>query len=544
MNHTTKPPTTYVASWCWLIVSAIVIAIVAFGHFPDEADWKWCIPLEGRFHLPMMAAGLATVLLIGWLCIRYGQSEMVSRSRLLLITGALTLVHIVLTYSYYLYTDWDVQQLTGLAEAMATGAPIDEYYSYFRWAPNNLLLTRIFALVFFVTGPLWGLHVSLFPLLILQCIGAGITALMLFQIAMHIWNNKRYAVMSYLFYTLLVWLSPWWSIPYSDIWGLMLSVVLLWLATTLPFRRQWLRIGIVGAVTALGYYIKPQTVLVSLSIVLIELLVTIRSRRNIKSLLKPTGFALGGLAAGILMAHLAVMGSGLHLHTPKGLGAPHYLMMGANYQSIGIYSAVDVEFSRQYPDKRERHRAELAVTKQRYAALGLKGTMTLWGRKNLLNFSDGTFYWGREGAFYKYVPERKGPIARATRSIYYNRSYNGRWNKTWSTVATSLWFGMLLLSFFAAWPTRKRQKTDNPQQSDIDDTQLTDCKEGQPFINDGQRTLQIILLAVTLLALFHTLFEARARYLFCFTPLFVLLAVEGARRVVGFLRSRPAKERA
>jgi len=544
MKPSDKNPTTQLSSWCWLITSAIVIAIVAFGHFPDQADWKWCIPLEGRFHLPMMGAGLAAVLLIGWICLRCYCNEVVNRTRLLLITGVLTVIHIALTYSYYLFTDWDVQQLTGLAEAMAKGEPIDDYISYFRWAPNNLLLARIFALVFFVTGPLWGLDTSLFPLLALQCIGAGLTALMLFQMAMHIWNSKRCAVMTYLFYTMLIWLSPWWSIPYSDIWGLMISVTLVWLATTLPFRRQWLRIGIIGVVTALGYYIKPQTLLVSFSLVIVFLTGMIRGHLKIKTLLKSTSFVLGGIATGILLAHLAVMGCGLHLHTPKGLGAPHYLMMGANYQSIGIYSAVDVDFSHSYPNKKERHRAELQVTRERYATLGLKGTLTLWGRKNLLNFSDGTFYWGREGAFYKYVPERTGLLAKITRSIYYNRAYRGRWNEAWSVIATSIWFGLLILSFFAAWPKRQKRQNVNLQRNHIDNEQQDSGGEGQHSNVDGQKTLQILLLSVTLLTLFHTLFEARARYLFCFTPLFVLLAVEGARRTVDYIRSRFAKGQA
>lgn len=505
---------------CWLALAAIIIVIVAFCHFPDQADWKWCIPLEGRYHLPLMAAGLAAVLLIGWLCRKCCHSEVIHRSRLLLITGVFTIIHIILVYSYYLFTDWDVQQLTGLAEAMATGQPIDDYYSYFRWAPNNLLLARIFAAIFFVTGPLWGLRVSLFPLLALQCFGAAITALMLFQTAMHIWHNKGYAVMTYVFYTLLVWLSPWWSIPYSDIWGLMLAVLILWLATTLPFRRNWVRLLVVGALTALGYYIKPQVVFVSVSLVIVQLTEHVARKESFKSMLKPAGIVAGGIVAGVLLAHLAVAGSGLHLHTSKGLGPTHYLMMGANYQSIGIYSAQDVDFSRSFPNKKERQKAELAETWRRYKALETKGTLTLWGRKALLNFSDGTFYWGREGAFYKLVPERHSWLSKVTRSIYYSRGYEGRHNKSWSVVMTSLWFGLLLLTAVSAWPFRgpRTRKGDDKVPAQV----ASPCHTS---------TLTVIMLSVILLTLFHTLCEARARYLFCLTPFFIMLAVEGLRRI-------------
>lgn len=504
---------------CWLALATIIVAIVAFCHFPDQADWKWCIPLEGRFHLPMMAAGLTAILLIGWLCLKCCRSEVVHRTRLLLITGVLAIIHTILVYSYYLFTDWDVQQLTGLAEAMATGQPIDEFYSYFRRAPNNLLLARIFAAIFFVTGPLWGLRVSLFPLLALQCIGAAFIALMLFQTAMHIWHDKRYAVTAYIFYTLLVWLSPWWSIPYSDIWGLMLAVLILWIATTLPFRRRWLRIFVVAALTAIGYYIKPQVVFVSLSLLVVQLTEHFARKENFKSLLKPTGIAVGGIVSAVLLAHLAVAGCGLHLHTSKGFGPSHYLMMGANYQSIGIYSAQDVDFSRSFPNKKERRQAELAETWHRYKTLKTKGTLTLWGRKTLLNFSDGTFYWGREGSFYKLVPERHGPLSQVTRNVYYSRDYEGRNNKTWSVVMTSLWFGLLLLTAVSAWPFRRLcNKKDVGKET------------ARPATPVNTSTLTVIMMSVILLTLFHTLCEARARYLFCLLPFFILLAVEGLRR--------------
>ena len=356
------------AAWCWLLLSATIIVIVAFCHFPDAADWKWCLPLEGRYHIPMMVGGFAFVAIASLFVFKCCRSETLHRGRLWAITAALTCIQTLLVYSYYVHTDWDVQQVTGLAQAMAEGRSIEEFESYFRWSPNNLLLSRLFALVFFVTGPLWGLKTTLFPLLMLQCAGAGLTALMLVQTAMHIWHRKDCAVMVYVLYTLLVWLSPWWSVPYSDIWGLMLSVLLLWMATAAPFKRQWVRIFVFAAVSALGYYIKPQTLFVGFAIVLVQLLDMLRNRDSVKKLLRPTGTALGGIAAGVLLAHIAVAGCGLHLHTSKGLDAPHYLMMGANYQSIGIYSAQDVDFSRSYPKKKERHRAEMEETMKRYKA--------------------------------------------------------------------------------------------------------------------------------------------------------------------------------
>ncbi|MBQ9474338.1 MAG: hypothetical protein IJU81_08035 [Bacteroidales bacterium] len=483
---------------------------MAFCHFPRAADWHWLLPLDGFYHIPMMLSGTVAVALTAFVCYKCCRTEEIDKLRLLVVSGVLTIVQILLVYSYYVHSDWDVQQVTGVAKAMAEGGTVEDYRGYFQWTPNNLFLSRIVAAVFFLTGPLWGAKVTLFPLLALQCIGAGVTALMLTQTAMHIWRKKVYAIITYVLYTALVWMSPWWSIPYSDIWGLMVAVTILWLATTLPFRRHWLKIFIVAAATAVGYYIRPQVVFVALAMLFVLILKAFCERRFPTSMHKKAGIAVAGIAAGVIMVHVAMIGCPLHLHTSKGFGPTHYLMMGANYQSIGIYSAQDVDFSRSYPKKKERARAEMRETVKRYSDLGVSGTLLLWGRKNLLNFSDGTFYWGREGIFYKEVPERSGVLAKVTRNIFYNRDGYGRYYVAWSVVVTSLFLGIIVFALFAALPLKR-------ERLGMDDSSL--------FV------VETVMVALLMLIAFHTLCEARSRYLFSFTPLFVIVAVEGIRRI-------------
>lgn len=507
----TKKVRMSLASACWFVLLAIIIGIVAVAHFPRGADWHWLLPLDGFYHIPMMLAGTAFMLLVAFICLKCCRTNELRRKRLLVISIGITIVQMILMYSYYFFTDWDVQQVTGIAQAMAEGKPIDDFKGYFLWTPNNLFLSRIFALVFFLSGPLWGFRVALFPLLMIQCIGACLTALMLTQTAMHIWHKKSYAILTYVFYTLFVWLSPWWSIPYSDIWGLMVVVAILWTATTLPFKRMWLKVFIISFATILGYYIRPQTTFVVLSLLLVGLIRLRREHRKMKSILKPSAYAIAGIVTGFLVVHVSMIGCPLHLHTSHGLGPSHYLMLGANYQSIGIYSELDVQFSRSHPNKRDRFRAEMKETCKRYSALGVDGSFLLWGRKNLLNFSDGTFYWSHEGEFFfKEVPERSGPIAKFTRSLFLLGDGFGSHYVKWGVVATSMWFGILVLSLFAGWPKRKNS-------SDMDDSSL--------------RIIETVMFTLLMLILFHTLCEARARYIFGFTPLFVLLAVEGVRRI-------------
>ena len=43
--------------------------------------------------------------------------------------------------------------------------------------------------------------------------------------------------------------------------------------------------------------------------------------------------------------------------------------------------------------------------------------------------------------------------------------------------------------------------------------------------------ISVIMLSLIGLTIFETVFEARARYLFCFAPLFIILSVSGMRQM-------------
>ena len=133
---TTGKRTITLTTALWLVLMTTIVVIVAFCHFPDGADWKWCIPLEGSFHIPMMLAGAALVGLIAFVCFKCCKGSEIRRGRLLAVSGIVTVVQIVLMYSYYVHTNWDVQQVTGVAKAMATGGDIDEFGSYFSGIPT------------------------------------------------------------------------------------------------------------------------------------------------------------------------------------------------------------------------------------------------------------------------------------------------------------------------------------------------------------------------------------------------------------------------
>ena len=502
----------HIPETCWALVATCIIAIVLFAHLPEGSSWSNRLPLNGQRHFVLMAVGVMVLFSIGIIVTLVSRNAPLRKRRLLFISIALTIIQIIITHSYYFHTDWDVQQVTGAAEAMARGESVDGFDWYFQDNPNNVFLARLIALVFFLTGPLWGADVSLFPLICLQCVACWICGLMLFQISLHIGQKKSTAVLAFLFYYVLVASSPWWTIPYSDVWGLLILVVILWTATTAPIRKKPARVILVVALTVVGYYIKPQTVLLGLSLLFFF---AIKYRHSILLLRRPMIYLSAAVAIGVVVGwafvHLATVGSTLHLSSSKSLGMTHYLMLGANQSHLGIYSDADLNFSRSFSDKHARRKAQLNETVRRYKSMGVEGSLILWCHKDLMTFSDGTFFWGHEGLFYKEVPERHSRVADIMRNIYYNCSMEGKYYRPWVASQTAVWFGILLTSALA----------------------VVAC-----FKNGIARksTLQSIMLALILVVLFHTIFECRARYLFCFTPLFVLLSAEGVGGTLSLLK--------
>ena len=95
------------------------------------------------------------------------------------------------------------------------------------------------------------------------------------------------------------------------------------------------------------------------------------------------------------------------------------------------------------------------------------------------------------------------------RSIYY--SHEGRLYPVWANLVQMIWMGVLALGS-CAW------------------------------MNGKDERLSVIMLSVIGFTLFETLFEARARYLLCFAPLYIMLCTMGLHalktRLEAFRRSR------
>ena len=116
----------------------------------------------------------------------------------------------------------------------------------------------------------------------------------------------------------------------------------------------------------------------------------------------------------------------------------------------------------------------------------------------LTNYNDGTFAWGREGSFYYIVPDNsKIKLSHTLKNVYYN---DGKYYKYFSTIEQVLWVLMLGTGWYVSIKEFIEKRN----------------------INYGVSVMELSIIGITL---FELLFEARARYIYLYVPIFALFVL-------------------
>ena len=397
----------------------------------------------------------------------------------------------VLVRSYYFYTGWDAGKIIDSAAQAAYGETIAGHY--FSRYPNNILLTYLISRVFRLCLRV-GINLlqAYSLLLIMQCVISFAAGQMVFHTARRLTGEDRAAMVAYLLYLLLIGLSPWVSIPYSDSAALAFPIGIVALYSRpcdRPLRRglKWVALGLLAYV---GYRIKPTVFITLIALILYEMSAAVRDKswRRADCLLPA---CLGILAGVFLVAH-AVDTFGYEVEKEEIFGPAHFLAMGLS-DNVGGYSDDDVKFSGSFDTAKERRDADLELARSRIREKGLTGMLQHISRKTLYNYTDGSFAWALEGTFFKGILPRDDGFSAVVRSVYYPDGENYR---LFLNAETALWLAVLSLSFCSVL---------SPQAEAVSP------------------------LTLTLIGMFcySVLFEARARYQFIFAPLYIVLAACG-----------------
>lgn len=418
------------------------------------------------------------------------------------------LIQLFISKNIYFKTGWDVRVLRRNVENIALNGANGVEFDYFSWYPNNIF--AVYTLVFFYK--IAAVVHKQNPYIVIVAINnllVNISVLLATLSIYKITKKKPVTSVCMVFGVILIGLSPWIVIPYTDTLGMIFPIGAVFCYVFL--KNRYLRYFLFVALCGMGYLYKP-TVLIG-----VIALAIIKSFSLLKRLLcnKLKFKIVVKTSICILMAVLWVAGlnkavigmNKTELDENKAMTMTHYLMLGLNETTEGVYSEDDVNYSKSFENKEARKKGNIEVIKQRYQEMGVSGYIIQLVKKNLSNYNDGTFAWHREGNFFVEIPEKNSMTATFLRRFYW-WTEGGEENmyQVFASIEQVVWFFVLLCIAGCILPERK-----------------TNNVEG------------IIALTLIGVSLFLLLFECRARYLYIFSPLYVVLAGIGLDKIDCFL---------
>jgi len=420
---------------------------------------------------------------------------------LLAISILLFIVQIFIAWNFYFKTGWDVAAVVGFA---LTLEKTDWTQYYFSTRPNNLLLAYIFSFIIKI-AKLFGMD-PYFGLIVTGSFLVNISGIITVLVLNDYSKNKVLALLSLCIFIPWVALSPWIVVPYSDTYGIIFPILVLYLYIKVKQSNSsnYFRIFLIGFLSAVGFLIKSTVVIVPIAIIITEIFELISKQpRNKKAI--SNNIILLLCSVGLVFASFSILKTSFGIDEEKSFGPTHYIMMGLNAESSGRYNKEDVIYSRSFLTKQERSEGNIQVMKERLANYGVYGLIKHSVRKALVNFNDGSFAWEAEGNFYREIlPDDNKILAPILMNFY--SSYGDNDNTTFKQITQALWLWVLILSLGFIIPLQNN----NLVYFSIDN---------------------VVYLSIIGFVLFVMIFEARARYLFIYAPIFIICAFIGLERI-------------
>ena len=406
---------------------------------------------------------------------------------MIVITIILIPILFFLSRNYSFKTGWDPNKIINASQLIAQNEYKALEKTYFSMYPNNILITKLFSLAFKL-AKYTKISNGYNYILLLNCFIYAWTGFFIYKIVNYLIDNSNISIMAWIIYVLLVGFSPWIIIPYSDSLALgivTLEAFLFFCATKWKDKKRIVFVVLLLITSVFGYYIKPQCII----IIIIK-----------QYMLYSIGISIT-IIISIFLVKGIINNGGYVTNKEKKFGISHFLMMGWNEKGGGIWYLDDLLFSKSFNSYDERNKANIQEFKSRIKNMKFKGIIKQLTRKTLTNYNDGTFAYGKEGDFYlEDYNDGNIQLRKLFSNIY---KENGKYYWIFKQIMQILWITVLFFNIFSLSKNKK---------------------------------IQVLQLSIIGLTLFELLFEARARYLFAYTPIYIIIACVGFDNIIKLLK--------
>lgn len=413
--------------------------------------------------------------------------------------------------AFHLPTDY--MMVSGVAYKVAKGEPVGSFI-YLSMYPNNIPISYILGRLYRKAAE-WKNYPYIYEFFWLQVNCALISVAGLFSCltVKKLTGKPMPVIAAFGLYLMLGGISPWKIAAYTDTYSMVFPILCVYLylcyrdAGHLWSKYICLLLSIAAGMT--GGFIKPSVYVVVIALSGWELIRFLTDPRQYWKILLPTILMVLAFAWGTdaYRDHL-IDQMGLDFNEELEAGWQQYFLMGLNEETTGAYYSEDALFGQFQDSRSDRIQEELRRAAGRLKDRGVWGSIWFYLRKLVMTFNDGTFGWNMEIYIYDRYPDSMASntaLTQRLRSIFWSNEMNydvGGYH----TLCQLVWIFSLL---------------------------------GIPGIclcRDGTRDRYGILIVCFLGIFFYQmLFEARARYLFCFLPLILPIAVCGIQQYTDLL---------
>lgn len=411
------------------------------------------------------------------------------------VSSVLAIVMFWVWCNVYFKVGWDVWTIDYAAKVLAGQAEyITWLTSYLSQYPNNLVLVWIYSITLKINSMVGIIDVNngQIVFIFLNTIISWLTVVLTYWCIKKKTNNSKIAICGWIMAVIMIGISPWATVPYSDALTVGIPITIYALYIKAEKEDAWYLYAAIGLIGVIGYNIKPQSIIVLLAIIFASFFQ--HRERDIREKIKVVCGMIIGIICAVVICNsmISAVKSKIPIDQDKAFTYTHWLMMGTNEKTKGRYNGEDCDYSAGFATKDERTKAELVMTRERLEKYGIAGYLALLTNKLAMTYEDGTFSWFTgTGEFATEVYEEKNIISKYLRECFY---YEGRYYPILSTVLEIVWFEILCLCILGL------------------------CKRGE--------NIDVILeLTVLGTAVFELIFEVFTRHLYCNISIYIVLAM-------------------
>ncbi len=425
---------------------------------------------------------------------------------LFLVYALWYLINVKISKKIMFSTGWDPSCVQGTAYKLFKGEKIgdDLYYSIY---PNNIPMAWVLYKTFGFIKKFRGYpYYSEFFWIQILCALESFTGMVL-GIAAYVSTKKILApLVSAGLFIALIGTSPWSIIPYTDAFTILFPILgLCFYFIYLEMKKSVKYVLFFAACffLAIGSLLKITVMIVLIGIVISELLrIIIFKKESLKRTLIVLALALSVIPLYFGAKAVMYKDTGAEITENLSVSWQHYFYMGLIEETTGSYNseAYALIGQYQYSPGAERNKKELELAGDFIKERGPVKSVFFYLKKLVMTYNDGTFTWRGEGGvkFSDYPDISSEKFRDALRSFIWN---GGEHELLFNAYSQCVWLLILLgVMVSTALFSLRLFKED-----EVDFKSFT------------------AVLSIVGITLFIMLFEARARYLYNFVPIFILL---------------------